>query len=105
MKRYRVRLSPGAEDDLVEMHSYIVENSGSSIAADRYLDRLDGFLASFDAFPERGTVRSEIRPGLRIVGFERSVSVAFIVEGEDVVILRILANGRQLNLNAISLNP
>jgi len=36
-----------------------------------------------------------IRPGLRIVGFERRVSVAFVVEEDEVVILRLLYAGRQ----------
>lgn len=39
-------------------------------------------------------MRSEIREGLRIVGFERRVSVAFVVEDSEVVILRILYAGQ-----------
>lgn len=95
MKRYLVRLAPEAEADLVGLHAFIVERSGSAVTADRYLERIDEFLASFDVFPERGTVRNELRPGLRLVGFERSVSMAFIVENDDVVVLRILPGGEE----------
>lgn len=40
-----------------------------------------------------------MRAGLRIVGFERSASVAFIVEDESVVILRIASKGQQLGFD------
>lgn len=45
----------------------------------------------------RGTVRNELRANLRIVGFERRISVAFIVEGTDIVILRLLYGGRSFD--------
>ncbi|MCM2443432.1 type II toxin-antitoxin system RelE/ParE family toxin [Agrobacterium vitis] len=99
MKHYTIRLSLEAQTDLVEIHESITTRSGSAVTADRYIERIDGFLSSFDVFPERGTVRNEIRPGLRIVGFELSVSVAFVVEDDDVVILRILAGGRELTMD------
>ncbi|WP_165218083.1 hypothetical protein [Affinirhizobium pseudoryzae] len=31
-----------------------------------YLDRINAFLASFQTFPARGSLRNEIREGLRI---------------------------------------
>lgn len=99
MKHYTVRLSPEAQTDLVDIHAYIVERSGSFITADRYIERIHGFLSSFDIFAERGTVREDIRSGLRIVGFERSASVAFMVEDDDVVILRILSGGREFKVD------
>jgi toxin ParE1/3/4 len=45
-------------------------------------------------FPERGIVRDDLLPGLRIIGFERRASIAFIVEAETVRILRIFYSGR-----------
>jgi toxin ParE1/3/4 len=41
------------------------------------VNRIIGFLAGLDVFPERGTIRDDIKPGLRIIGFERSASIAF----------------------------
>ncbi len=95
MKYYAVRLSPEAQTDIVRIHARIVEKSGSPVTADRYIDRISGFLSSLNVFPERGTVRDEMRSGLRIIGFERSASVAFVVEDDDVVVLRILAKGQE----------
>jgi plasmid stabilization system protein ParE len=91
---YKVRLLPEAEDDLFELHRYISRKSSAAIAA-TYIARIRAFLAAFDRFPQRGTVRNDKRPGLRIVGFERRVSIAFTVVGDEVFILRILYGGRQ----------
>jgi len=41
-------------------------------------------------------VRSDHRPGLRVVGFERSASVAFVVEDDSVIILRIFHRGQDI---------
>jgi toxin ParE1/3/4 len=45
-------------------------------------------------FPERGTLRDDLRPGLRVIGFERRIAVAFHVQGGKVTILRVLYAGR-----------
>ncbi|CUX13842.1 hypothetical protein AGR7C_Cc110115 [Agrobacterium deltaense Zutra 3/1] len=39
--------------------------------------------------------------GLRIIGFERSASVAFVVEQDDVVVLRLLAKGQEFDEEAL----
>jgi toxin ParE1/3/4 len=41
-----------------------------------------------------GTARDDVRPGLRISGFERRVTIAFSVAGIEVVILRLLYGGQ-----------
>jgi toxin ParE1/3/4 len=50
------------------------------------------------AFPQRGTARGDVRPGLRTIGFERRATIAFTIDDENVVILRILYAGRSLDL-------
>ncbi|MGX7875033.1 type II toxin-antitoxin system RelE/ParE family toxin [Mesorhizobium sp. ORM6] len=47
-------------------------------------------------FPQRGTERVEIMPGLRIVGYRRAVSIAFAVEGKQVLILGIFYARRNI---------
>ena len=79
MKRYSVRLTPEARADLRSIHDSIAMLSGYPAVARGYVNRIRDFLSSFETFPERGTVRSDQREGLRIIGFERSASVAFIV--------------------------
>jgi toxin ParE1/3/4 len=43
---------------------------------------------------ERGTLRNDIRKNLRIVGFEKRVTVAFTVNSSSVFILRIFWGGQ-----------
>jgi plasmid stabilization system protein ParE len=101
MKRYVVRLSPEAEADLVEIYRYVSATSMSTPVARQYVGRLTSYLESFDVFPERGSLRNDVREGLRIVGFERSISVAFVVEHDSVIILRLAQHGQQFDLSEI----
>jgi toxin ParE1/3/4 len=81
---YRIRLLPEAEADLAAIYVYIRDHASQGIAQG-YVQRIMAYLAGFDMFPERGTRRDEIRPGLRIVGFERRVTIAFLEEfGEQI---------------------
>jgi len=93
--KYRVFFAAEAQADLLELYEYIAERSGD-IRALAYIARLEQWCASFDTFPQRGTPRDDIRPGLRITGFERRISVAFTVEDDVVTILRILYGGVEL---------
>lgn len=54
-------------------------------------------------FPERGTRRDDISPGLRTIGFERRVKIAFRVVLEEVEIVAILYAGRDLTSDMTSL--
>jgi toxin ParE1/3/4 len=45
----------------------------------------------------RGARRDDIRPGLRVFGFRRRVSIAFEVTGEAVTILGIFYGGQNFD--------
>ena len=50
---------------------------------------MDGIIAyceSFETFPERGTRRDDLLPGLRIIGYRKSVTVAFRVSADAQVV-------------------
>jgi plasmid stabilization system protein ParE len=93
---YTVRILPAAKEDLRALHRYIARKS-SPVIASRYTGRIRAFLAGFSHYPMRGSIRNDIRPGIRIVGFERRVSIAFFVEDDEVVVAGILYAGRQLS--------
>lgn len=92
---HRVRLLPEAEADLALIYEYVRDHASQRIAQG-YVERIMAYLAGFDTFPERGTRRDDIRPGLRIVGFERRVTIAFLVEGDEVIVSNVLYGGREL---------
>ncbi len=76
MIRQSVSYAPEALDDLSSLYDWI-EGRTSPETAFSYMARLLAHLESFDLGAERGTRRDDIRPGLRIVGFERRVTIAF----------------------------
>jgi plasmid stabilization system protein ParE len=92
----RIILARAAQRDLEEIERYIGKVA-SPYRARAYIRRILDFVGRFDYFPERGTLRSDIRPGLRVLGFERRVSIAFMVRESEIVIIRILYGGRQID--------
>ena len=72
---YRIRLRDAAETDLENIFVWISEKASPTIARG-YINRILDFLAGLDLYPKRGSRHDDIRPGLRIIGFERRVSIA-----------------------------
>jgi toxin ParE1/3/4 len=92
VNRKAVIYAPEAGDDLDWIYDTIADAS-SAVIADRYDQRIRTFCEKLEYASERGTRRDELRPGLRTVGFERRVTVAFTVEDDRVVILRVFYGG------------
>jgi toxin ParE1/3/4 len=53
------------------------------------------------AFPERGTRRDDLAPGVRTIGFERRVTIAFRVLEDAVEILAVAYAGRDFEVDFI----
>jgi len=92
---HEVLFSPEAVADLLNLYEYIAERSGPARAIG-YVGRLEQYCLGFRFSAERGTKRDDLRPGLRTVGFERRVTIAFHVEARSVVIDRIFYAGRNV---------
>lgn len=93
MKRFKVSFRPRAEQDLFDLYQYISEKSGLSVAGG-YIERIEAACLALATFPERGTKRDDIRPGLRTIGFERRATIAFRVDKAEVVIIRVFYGGQ-----------
>lgn len=93
MKRRGVVLSPEASDDLDSLYDWIADRASPPVAL-AWIERLESHILGFDVASERGTRRDDIRPGLRVTGYERRVSIAFHVTETHVVILRVLYGGQ-----------
>ena len=74
----KIYFRPQAEADLFALYDYIASKAGMPVAGN-YIDRIEAACMSLAAFPERGTRRDDIQPGLRTIGFERRVTIAFRV--------------------------
>jgi toxin ParE1/3/4 len=93
MKQRHVVYTVEAADDLEWIYDTIAEASGP-VTASRYEQRIRDFCDRLEFGAERGTLRDDLRPGLRIIGFERRVPIAFLLEGDRVVVLRSFYGGR-----------
>ncbi len=88
-----VIFAPEAEDDLLQLYDFIADRSGPARAYG-YAERIRTYCLAFETFPERGIRRDDLRPRLRLVGFERRVTIAFHLTPAAIVIDRILYGGR-----------
>ncbi|HVB67561.1 MAG TPA: type II toxin-antitoxin system RelE/ParE family toxin [Acetobacteraceae bacterium] len=60
---HSVSLAPEAQTDLIELYAYIAAH-GSPERALAYVERIEVACRGLATFPERGTRRDDIRPGL-----------------------------------------
>ena len=77
--------TPLAERHIDSLHEYIAVHA-SEERADGYVGRIVDFCNGLSTFPLRGTQRDDLLSGLRVTGFERRVTIAFIVTAEAVLI-------------------
>ena len=90
---HEVYFRPQAEADLIALYEYIAGRSGVAVAGG-YIDRIEAACMALANFPERGTRRDDLVPGLRTIGFERRVTIAFRVLKNRVEVVTIAYGGR-----------
>lgn len=90
-----VIVAPEALDDLRKLYDEIARAAGAG-RAQSYTDRITAYCLSLVTFPECGTRRDDLRPGLRTTGFRRRVTIAFHMTAITVTVDRILYGGRDL---------
>ena len=93
MIRRTITYAPEAQSDLFGLYDQIADAT-SPLVALRYVQRIERWLDGFETASERGALRDDIRSGLRIIGFERRVTVAFTVLQDTVVIQRVFYGGQ-----------
>jgi toxin ParE1/3/4 len=87
-------IRPTAETDLDSLYEYIARDSPRN--AVEFTRRIRAKCAELVMFPERGTLREDLEPSLRILGFERRAVIAFRVLKKEVEVVRVLYGGREL---------
>lgn len=90
----KVVFRAAAERDLTKLYRDIRDQRGEPTVAIDYIRRIRAYCEGFSELPERGAKRDDIRPGLRIIGFERRVAIAFTFDERHVRIGRIFYGGR-----------
>jgi toxin ParE1/3/4 len=98
--RHEIILHDKAREEIEHLYDYIADHAGPSMAWD-YVGGLREFLEGLAEFPERGTVRDGPVSGLRVIGYRRRTSVAFVVDPGKVIILGIFHGGRLIDEKAL----
>jgi len=73
---FTVSFDRDASADLISIRDYIAKARGKEFAA-AFAQRIVDYCESFAALPHRGTRRDDIAPGLRTVGWRRTVTSLF----------------------------
>lgn len=89
----RVVFSPEAEEQLAALYHYIASVASPEIAA-RYTEAIVSYCESLRTFPHRGTMRDDVRPGLRITHYKKRTVIAFDVDAEQVSIIGLFYGGQ-----------
>ncbi len=89
----QVIFTPLAERQIDDLHARISKRAGEK-TADAYIERIVAYCMGFATFPLRGQQRADLLPGLRTIGFERRVTIAFVVTQEAVLIEGVFYGGQ-----------
>ncbi len=92
---YFITFDDGAFADLKSIYDYVVENADHDVA-DAFVGRIESACDRLTIFPNRGTPRDHILPGLRSINFEKRTTIFYSVNGDDVVIVNVLHGGRDI---------
>ena len=84
-----------AEAQLMDLLAHIALAASPEIAV-RYVDAIVDLCESLSTFPNRGARRDDLWPGLRVMGFRRRVSIAFVAEKKTVTVHGVFYGGQNL---------
>ncbi len=87
----RLVFAPEAAAALLRLHGFLVHRDGAASAA-AFVARFEAWCDALSEVPDRGIRRDDLFPGLRVLGFERRMAVAFHL-GLDTVTIDVIAHG------------
>jgi plasmid stabilization system protein ParE len=88
-----VEYSPDARQQINELRDYIAADKSIAVAVG-YIGRIYDLCDGLADFPHRGRARDDLRPGLRVLGFDRTTEIVFAVSDERVEILAVYYGGQ-----------
>ncbi|GAA0867056.1 hypothetical protein GCM10009115_33440 [Sphingopyxis soli] len=85
-----------ATDDLYRLYDWIAESADPDTAF-TYTSAIEAHAADLATYPNRGTLRDDLAPGVRTLNFQGRTVIAYRV-GAAVEVLRIFHAGQELGL-------
>ncbi len=95
-KKLHVVWRQTATDDLYRLYDWIAESADPDTAF-AYTSAIEAHAADLATYPNRGTPRDDIAPGVRTLNFRGRTVIAYRV-GDAVEVLRICHAGQELGL-------
>lgn len=92
---HKIRFTEPAKHDLAEIYLYITEDNIA--AADKHRDQLIERCLSLSSQPRIGTMRDDIRPGLRSITEGNYVIFYRILNETDLPIMRVVHGKRDFS--------
>lgn len=90
---YTVVFTPEAQEQLAALYRYIAAAASPEIAQ-RYTSAIIAYCEGLQIFPQRGTRRDDVRPGLRITNYKKRAVIAFDVDAEIVSVIGVFYGGQ-----------
>ena len=90
---YRIIFTPRAEAQLRDLRRHIAVSAGRRVAGS-YIRAIVATCKGLSMFPHRGTMRDDIRPGMRTLGFRRRATITFMVRDQSVYIAGVFYGGQ-----------
>jgi toxin ParE1/3/4 len=92
---YKVIYRQTADANLDAIYGWIADGADDDTALS-YVLRIRATCEKLADFPSRGTPHDDLIAGLRTVPFGRRATIAYLVQGEEVIITRIVHAGLDL---------
>jgi plasmid stabilization system protein ParE len=99
VRQVTLRFAPEAVEHLSEIYSFIAL-AASPETARRFTDAVLAYCERLCAFPYRGRLREDIRPGLRLTTYRRRVAIAYIVDEKALTVIGVFYGGRDIGTGA-----
>lgn len=87
-----IRFHPLAEEDLDRIDDFVATRSPSG--ARGLAERLEGVIEQLSRFPDSGRPRDDLAVGIRTITVDHTLLVAYKVDPNHILILRIFYAGR-----------
>jgi toxin ParE1/3/4 len=94
VKVYKVTYRETAVADILDVYRWVYEISLDPVTAERFTARLEATCQRIGNVPLGGRPRDDLLTGLRTVPFEKRAVIAYLVEGETVVVTNVFYGGR-----------
>ena len=90
-QHFRLVMTSQARQQFRELRRSIASVSGSEVTARNYMSALTDYIEQLPDFPLRGQAFSLHHPGMRIIGFRKTLLIAFLVTDDSVAVLSVLS--------------